>query len=160
MSTAVIDDRVITLSTPLGVVRIHINGRFVTSLDIASGKSLRQRQYTFDPIYKELQAYFANPHHHFTLPLQLNGTSFQRQVWRAMQRIPAGQTRTYGEIAQALQSSPRAVGNACRANPIPIIIPCHRVVAANGLGGYSGQTHGRQIDIKRWLLAHEGVASL
>lgn len=83
------------------------------------------------------------------------GTAFQRRVWQAMQEIPAGQTRRYGELAQALNSSARAVGGACRANPIPFLIPCHRVVATAGLGGFAGAHEGRLVDLKRWLLAHE-----
>ena len=83
------------------------------------------------------------------------GTEFQRRVWDALLEIPPGQTRTYGELARDLRSSPRAVGGACRRNPIPLLIPCHRVVAANGVGGFAGQTSGRWMDIKRWLLSHE-----
>lgn len=83
------------------------------------------------------------------------GSVFQRRVWDALLQIPPGQTRTYGELARVLGSSPRAVGGACRRNPIPLFIPCHRVVAANGDGGFAGHTRGRWMDIKRWLLAHE-----
>jgi methylated-DNA-[protein]-cysteine S-methyltransferase len=104
-----------------------------------------------------LQAYFANPGYRFHLSLHLQGTPFQRRVWQALQAIPAGETRTYGDLAKQLHSGARAVGMACRANPIPVIVPCHRVVAANGLGGYAGKTAGRQLGIKRWLLQHEGV---
>ena len=89
--------------------------------------------------------------------LSPEGTLFQKSVWHELTKIPIGQTRTYGEIANKLNSSARAVGNACRKNPIQIIIPCHRVVSAKGLGGYAGKTEGKQIKIKRWLLSHEGV---
>ena len=85
------------------------------------------------------------------------GTAFQKAVWLELRNIPMGETRTYGDIAEKLNSSARAVGNACRANPIQIIIPCHRVISAKGLGGYAGETEGKQINIKRWLLSHEGV---
>ena len=85
------------------------------------------------------------------------GTPFQKLVWSELSKIPLGEIRTYGEIAKKLNSSARAVGNACRKNPIQIIIPCHRVISANGLGGYAGETDGKQINIKRWLLSHEGV---
>ncbi|BAO44863.1 methylated-DNA--[protein]-cysteine S-methyltransferase [Thiolapillus brandeum] len=83
------------------------------------------------------------------------GSVFQRRVWEALLQIPPGQTKTYGDLALALGSSPRAVGGACRRNPIPLFIPCHRVVAANGDGGFAGHTSGHWMDIKRWLLAHE-----
>ncbi len=85
------------------------------------------------------------------------GTPFQRRVWQALRRIPAGEVRSYGQLAADLGSSPRAVGGACRANPIPLLIPCHRVVARQGLGGFAGRTTGFTLDIKRWLLDHEGV---
>mgnify|MGYP000350636915 FL=1 len=87
----------------------------------------------------------------------LNVTAFQGEVLKQLQKIPCGETRTYGEIAKILKTSPRAVGNACRNNPLPIIIPCHRVVAAKGIGGYDGATSGGLLSIKRMLLGSEGV---
>ncbi len=87
--------------------------------------------------------------------LEPEGTVFQRRVWQALLDILPGQTRTYGALARELGSSPRAIGGACRSNPIPLLIPCHRVVAANGHGGFAGHTSGRWMDIKRWLLEHE-----
>jgi methylated-DNA-[protein]-cysteine S-methyltransferase len=73
-----------------------------------------------------------------------------------LRSIPPGRTRTYGELASKLGTSARAVGGACRANPCPVVVPCHRVVAANGLGGFAGDTSGRKLEVKRWLLRHEG----
>lgn len=93
----------------------------------------------------------------FDLPVQLEGTDFQKKVWKALQKIPVGQVKTYGELAAELNTSPRAVGNACRRNPIPFIIPCHRVVSKTGIGGFSGATEGEYLVIKRKLLRHEGV---
>lgn len=87
----------------------------------------------------------------------LSGTPFQRKVLRQLMKIPYGETRTYGELAARLKTSPRAVGNACRRNPIPIVIPCHRVVAAGGLGGYDGAICGDKLDIKTRLLQLEGA---
>lgn len=103
-----------------------------------------------------LRRYFVNGQ--FVSPrLQpCRGTPFQRRVWRALQQIPAGETRRYAELAMQLNSSPRAVAQACRANPLPILIPCHRVVAASGIGGYMGQSAGPMLAIKHWLLQHEG----
>lgn len=103
----------------------------------------------------QLRRYLLNPHHVFDLNFELLGTHFQKRVWRCLQQIKAGTTKSYGEIAQQLDSSPRAVGNACRRNPLPIIIPCHRVVARNHIGGYSGNTQGELLTIKQWLLTHE-----
>ena len=87
--------------------------------------------------------------------LRPRGTEFQLRVWQALRQIPSGQTRTYGDLAHRLRSSPRAVGNACRNNPLPLLIPCHRVVSAAGIGGFSGCTEGHWLEIKQWLLEHE-----
>ena len=107
----------------------------------------------------QLQAYLDDPRHAFDLPLALSGTHHRLQVWEAMQRIGPGKTRTYGELAQELRSSARAVGGACGANPIPVVVPCHRVVAAGrALGGFMGsRAEGFELGIKRWLLEHEGA---
>jgi len=111
-----------------------------------------------DPVLREacaqLSAYFAGRLTRFDLPLAPAGTPFRQRVWAAMAAIPYGQTLTYGDIARALGTAPRAVGGACGANPLPIIIPCHRVVGGNGPGGYSG---ARGLATKHWLLAHEGA---
>lgn len=106
----------------------------------------------------QLEHYFADPTYVFDVRYLLKGTPYQQQVWTQIANIPSGQTRCYHEIATALGSSPRAVGGACGRNPLPIVIPCHRVVAANGLGGFS-QTQGGSwlMEVKRWLLRHEGV---
>ena len=105
----------------------------------------------------QLRAYFFDSGFAFTLPLELTGTDFQLRVWQALQEIPVGSVLTYGQLAHELGSGPRAVGGACRANPCPILVPCHRVVAAHGRGGYAGATGGRWLEIKEWLLRHEGV---
>jgi methylated-DNA-[protein]-cysteine S-methyltransferase len=107
----------------------------------------------------QLQAYFENPSFIFDLPLRFSGTRHRVAVWEAMQKIPSGRTRTYGDIAQSLHSSARAVGGACGANPIPVVIPCHRVIGAGGtIGGFMGaKGEGFELGIKRWLLEHEGA---
>jgi methylated-DNA-[protein]-cysteine S-methyltransferase len=109
-------------------------------------------------VAQQLKIYFNNPQQRFTLPVTLRGTPFQQRVWRALQGIPVGHTCSYGELARRLRTSPRAIGNACRANPIPIVIACHRVVATQGIGGYSGKTSGALLNTKRWLLEHESGA--
>ena len=106
----------------------------------------------------QLFSYLEDPRFEFDLPLRLAGTRHRLAVWEAMQRIPAGATRTYGELARELDSSARAVGGACGANPIPVVVPCHRIVAAQGLGGFMGAAgEGFERSIKRWLLEHEGA---
>lgn len=108
-----------------------------------------------DPVEFEFSCYFKDPNHRFSIPIHLTGTPFQKKVWRALMKIPVGKTKTYGELARELKSSAQAIGNACRANPLPILIPCHRIVSQSGLGGYNGATSGKMLEIKKWLLKHE-----
>ena len=106
----------------------------------------------------QLNAYFDGRLTGFDLPLQPKGSSFQRAVWEALKRIPYGTTKAYGDIAKAVHNAPRAVGGACGRNPIPIIIPCHRVLGKGGrLGGYSG---GQGIETKKRLLRLEGCLAV
>jgi methylated-DNA-[protein]-cysteine S-methyltransferase len=104
---------------------------------------------------RQLEAYREDPDTQFDLPLLIEGTAFQRRLWQALCAIPRGKTLTYGELAQRLGAEPRAVGQACGDNRLPIVIPCHRVVAANGIGGFAHSTAGYLVEAKRWLLAHE-----
>jgi methylated-DNA-[protein]-cysteine S-methyltransferase len=105
---------------------------------------------------RQLRAYLANADFALSLPLRPAGTRFQRRVWDEIARIPSRRTKSYGELAKAIKSAPRAVGQACGANPYPLVVPCHRVIAADGgLGGFARQGGEFFLDIKRWLLAHE-----
>lgn len=105
---------------------------------------------------RQLRAYLKDPAAELGLPLAPAGTPFQRRVWERISMIPPGSTKSYGELAEAIHSGPRAVGGACGANPYPIIVPCHRVVAAGGsLGGFARERGGLLLEIKRWLLDHE-----
>ncbi len=106
-------------------------------------------------ICAELAAYLTDPQHEIDLPFELDGTHHQCNVWQAMLDIPSGQTRSYGELAAQIDSSAQAVGQACGSNPIPLVIPCHRVVGKSGLGGFMHRADEDALDIKRWLLAHE-----
>lgn len=106
---------------------------------------------------RQLRAYLQDARFEFSLPLAPAGTAFQRKVWQSISAIQSGETLSYGELAQAIHSGARAVGNACGANPYPLIIPCHRVVASGGgLGGFARNRGGFLLDVKRWLLDHEG----
>ncbi len=107
----------------------------------------------------QLQAYLENPNYRFDLPLRLGGTRHRLAVWEAMQRIPAGKVRTYGDVAKELKSSARAVGGASGANPIPVVVPCHRIIGSGGsIGGFMGaKDDGFELGIKRWLLEHENA---
>lgn len=152
----------IIIPTPLpGAFRlgVAIDAHGVTHIEFLSSdtrlrhgnKPLEQR------IEAQLINYFKNPSTSLDIPLHPAGTLYQQRVWQAMRKIPVGMTSRYGELAEKISSGPRAVAAACRANPIPIVIPCHRVVAKEGLGGYMGKTEGEAMSIKQWLLHHEGA---
>lgn len=148
------------MTSPIGRIGIALDEHErLTALDFLGvrGRSRPAQSMAAQLVVAALRSYFHDPR--APLPVQLHavGTPYQRQVWSALQVIPPGKVCTYGELAKLLGSAPRAVGQACRRNPIPIIIPCHRVVASAGAGGYSGATDGAELVIKRWLLAHEGV---
>jgi methylated-DNA-[protein]-cysteine S-methyltransferase len=147
------------MKTPVGKIGvITANGR-LCAIDFLTG-SARERK-AQDPTARKvvawLSAYFDNAREPFSVPLEMEGTGFQKAVWKQLCKIKPGRVRTYGDIARILNSSPRAVGNACRANPLPIIVPCHRVVSAQGIGGYGGKVRGSRLEQKRWLLSLEGV---
>ena len=106
---------------------------------------------------RQLTAYFDGKLTEFDLPLSVRGSDFQRDVCDAMQAIPFGETRTYGDLSAELGAPAQAIGGACGGNPIPVIIPCHRILAASSLGGFSGLGG---IETKVWLLRHEDAAGL
>jgi len=110
-------------------------------------------------VIRQLDAWAEDPRHVFDLPLAPAGTPFRLRVWQALRTIPAGETRTYGELARRLGTSPRAIGGACAANPLPLFVPCHRVVAAVGSGGFAGQRAGPMPALKRRLLAMEAAGA-
>jgi methylated-DNA-[protein]-cysteine S-methyltransferase len=154
----------IAIHQQAGLLKIDLLGNHISEPTLSQG-TVDQDAVVQDPIAQhqsikqmtqEILAYLQQPHQAFSLPAQLAGSAFQQKVWLAILAIPLGQTRTYSELAAQLQSGPRAVANACGANRLPLLIPCHRVVAKNGLGGFMrGDKNG--LNIKRWLLAHEGV---
>ena len=151
----------IVLASPLGHLGIRLRDEKIIRLDYL-GNRATLKPATTPPgrqVVAQLAQYFADPQHHFSLPFELHGTDFQQRVWRALTQTPPGKTLTYGELAGKLDSGARAVGNACRNNPVSIIVPCHRVVSVSGIGGYSGKTDGREINRKQWLLAHEGISA-
>ncbi len=104
-----------------------------------------------------LQCYADDPTSPLDLPVLLQGTEHQQRVWQALQTLPCGTTISYGALAATLGSGARAIGNACRRNPVPLIVPCHRVIAKQGIGGFAGDRNGGQTSIKQWLLRHEGA---
>jgi methylated-DNA-[protein]-cysteine S-methyltransferase len=108
---------------------------------------------------RQLEAYRANPDSAFDLPVVIEGSELEKAVWRAMCAIPRGKTRTYGDVAREVGADARTVGQACGDNRLPLVIPCHRIVAADGIGGFAHATSGYLLEAKRWLLMHEAAAS-
>lgn len=152
------------VALPLAGLRlgIRIEGEALSELEFLLPGTASYREETAAAaglarnIIEQVRYYLADARFRFTLPLAPRGSPFQHRVWAELARIPTGDVCRYGDIARRLGTSARAVGAACRTNPLPIVVPCHRVVAADGLGGYSGATAGTLYRIKAWLLAHEG----
>ncbi|NWG86153.1 MAG: methylated-DNA--[protein]-cysteine S-methyltransferase [Hydrogenophilaceae bacterium] len=145
------------LAMPFGALGVRIESAALTALEFlpAGTPSFATQEPLIEQLQSQLQAYLADPHFHFDLPLRLSGTPFRLRVWQALMQIAVGETRTYGELARQLDSSPRAVGQALGDNPVPIIVPCHRVVSSIGLGGFNHHAAGAALEVKRWLLRHE-----
>ncbi len=144
----------VTLSTPVGFLTVFEDGGAIVAVEWGRAGAGRATA-LLDEAKRQLDAYFDGRLRRFELPLRLAGSRFQRAVWGRMRAIPYGHTRTYGDLADGLASAARAVGAACGRNPIPIVIPCHRVVGGGGrLGGYSG---GDGPATKRALLRLEGA---
>ncbi len=141
----------LSLHTPLGDLTVSEEHGAIVAVDWGWGKDQAETELLV-LAREQLQAYFDRQRVAFDLPLAPHGTQYRRRVWAALCAIPAGQTRTYGEIAGIVGGSARSVGQANGSNPIPVLIPCHRVVASGGLGGYSG---GDGLDTKRLLLKLE-----
>jgi len=147
----------LSLPSPLGRLTLFEAGGAITAL-IWGGKSAGTASPLLRDAKRQLDAYFAGKRRHFDLPLAPEGSPSEQRVWAVMAQIPYGETRSYGDIAQALGLSPRAVGHACARNPLPILLPCHRVTASDGeLGGYSGDGG---VETKRRLLQLEGALLL
>ena len=147
------------VNTPFCDLKIYCQADKIVAVDFIKSAQLKQNVSNdlLELVKLQLQAYCQSSANSFDLPLSPQGTDFQQRVWTELLHIPPGQVKTYGEIAHLLSTSPRAVGNACRNNPIPLIIPCHRVVSQKGIGGFAGATEGNYLKIKRRLLEHEGV---
>jgi methylated-DNA-[protein]-cysteine S-methyltransferase len=148
----------VLFESPIGRLQLSIEDGHITKLkwtELSVEKAMPTDSELVKLATTQLHAYFLNVETDWSVPLARLGTEYQQRVWHYLQTIPVGETRTYSDVADALNSSARAVGNACRANPFVIIIPCHRVVSKTGLGGYDGQVDGNNIRIKQWLLEHE-----
>jgi len=143
----------LSIPSPVGHLTIEEQDEEIVAISWGNGRAGNGSPLLAEAA-RQLQAYFDGKLSHFDLPLVPAGSSFEKRVWAAMQQIPYGETRCYGDLAEAIGSAPRAVGGACGHNPIPIVIPCHRVLAKGGIGGYSGSGG---LDTKRTLLRLEGA---
>jgi len=146
------------LPAPFGALGVQLAGEALAGLTFMPPETALRPcgSAAIRKVSHELEAYYADPGHEWKLTLAPAGSVFRQHVWQILMTIPAGETRTYGEVAALLSSSPRAVGQAVGDNPIPIVIPCHRVLAAHGLGGFMHGREGFPIKVKTWLLRHEG----
>jgi len=147
------------LATPIAVLGIRIVGECLT--DIAylprGSATLAPQNKLAERVCLQIERYMDDPQFCFDLPFEYRGTPFQCRVWHEISRIHSGKTNTYKGLARRLQSAPRAVGGACGRNRLPLLIPCHRVLAVNGIGGFMHARAGDPIKIKIWLLRHEGA---
>ncbi|MDW3096370.1 MAG: methylated-DNA--[protein]-cysteine S-methyltransferase [Gammaproteobacteria bacterium] len=145
------------LPSPIGSLGLNISVNGIQRLFY-----IKTKQESYIPtggfaakVHQQIMEYFELQRTEFDLPVDIQGTAYQNRVWNEVAKIPYGESLTYGDIAKVINSGPRAVGNACRHNPVPIIIPCHRVVRKGGIGGYCGSVMGKQVQQKDWLLRHE-----
>jgi methylated-DNA-[protein]-cysteine S-methyltransferase len=150
------------LQAPFAVLGIRTTGRGLVGVEYLprGAATLAPTDAFAREVCRQLRAYLKDPDFRFDLPLVVHGTGFQCKVWDEVQRIPRGCVLSYADVARNVRSAARAVGMACGANRLPLIIPCHRVVASDGIGGFMHSRSGLGIDIKRWLLRHEGVSGL
>ncbi|MEO0893736.1 MAG: methylated-DNA--[protein]-cysteine S-methyltransferase [Pseudomonadota bacterium] len=146
----------LSIPTPVGDVTVISDGAAITGLAWRTAPSPQETPELLEAC-AQLKAYFEGELTTFDLPLRVRGSNAQKEVCAQMAAIPFGETLTYGDIAASVGLPAQAVGAACGGNPIPVIIPCHRVLGATSLGGFSG---GVGIDTKVWLLRHEGAAGL
>ena len=148
--------------TPFAVLGIRASGARLTGIDyLPRGAATLEPISRFaERVCRQVERYLDDPQFRFDLPFEYRGTAFQCRVWRAIHSIAPGKTQSYSDIARRLKTAPRPVGGACGANRIPIVIPCHRVLAADGIGGFMHARGGYPIEVKRWLLRHEGAAAV
>lgn len=145
------------LNLPFGRFGIRLNGDLISEMVFLPPETPEQppSSAAAKQISERIIRWIRAPQQPLELPLAARGTPFQRQIWQCLREIPSGDVRTYGELAHSLNSAPRAVGQACGANPFPLAIPCHRVVSAKGIGGFGNARDGYLIEAKRWLLNNE-----
>jgi methylated-DNA-[protein]-cysteine S-methyltransferase len=147
------------MKTPFAVLGVRTARDVITDIEYLpkSERAKAPDNALAERAVRQIERYFADPEFRFSLPLAAADTAFRQRVRHALAGIPVGESRTYGELARQLHTAPRAVGGACGANNIALVVPCHRVVGSQGsLGGFMHAVDGDPIAIKRWLLTHEG----
>lgn len=146
---------------PFAVLGIRTAGDRLAGIDYLprGAATLEPTNRLAERICRQIERYLDDADFRFDLPFEFRGTEFQCLVWKTIYRIPSGRTRSYLDIARELRSAPRPVGGACGANRIPLVIPCHRVLASHGIGGFMHARRGPALEIKRWLLRHEGIGN-
>lgn len=150
--------RQVIVAAPFGAVAIETRCDRLSALHLLPARPPSESSCPLvAEVRNQLARYFVDADFHFDLPLEIVGTPFQRSVWAAIAAIPRGQTRRYGDLAAELDAPARAVGQACGDNRLPLVIPCHRVIGASGIGGFAHSRGGFALAIKRWLLEHEGA---
>jgi len=149
----------VVIKSPIGKIGLKFSEEKLVSLAFlpAATKCRNKNSLIAKKVCQELEKYFHNPKHVFAVDIVLEGTPLQKKIWLALKKIPSGTTVSYKALAEKLKTSPRVIGNACRANPLPLIIPCHRVVSVNGLGGFCGKNSGAMLCLKKNLLCIENV---
>lgn len=150
-----------SIKTPFAHLGISIIDSKLAAIDfIESNREIKPIDASAVNVCNQIRRYLDKPgaNQGFDISCSFSATPFQNKVWNELRKIPCGKVVTYGELAKKLGTSARAVGNACRQNPVPVVVPCHRVVSATGIGGYAGDTGGDLLKIKSWLLQHEGSA--
>ena len=147
------------ISSPVGYLGITVDGDELVSVEPGlPGPETRFPDELLEAVEKEFKLYFEGTLGEFSVPVKrpTEATAYAHKVWDSLLSIPYGETVTYGQLAKAVGGSPRGIGRACKTNNLAIIIPCHRVVAASGLGGYGGDwEEGKAISVKKWLLEME-----
>ena len=147
------------LATPFAVLGIRTAGDLVTRIEYLprGAATLAPTNKLAAKVCRQIEKYLDDPAYRFDLPFEFRGTDFQQRVWKVIHGIPRGKTLTYMDVARKLKSAPRPVGGACGSNRLPLLIPCHRVVASGGIGGFMHASGGEPIQIKQWLLKHENA---
>jgi len=157
MINVAVNDYTAIIDSPVGMLGILDNGKVIQAVNFLYDTTTprKAKSSLAKETARQLNQFFLDPGYKFNLPLTEAITPFQIKVRQALLRIPVGKTMTYGNVAKTIASSARAIAGGCRRNPLPIIVPCHRIVAANGLGGFSGELDGQPLANKKWLIEHE-----